>query len=171
MGHWTSHAFHATVISPQMLYEDVTMGFSDGFVTFIGRPLHNWRAWAWLGLVVRLAVFAGGVVAVAALVLSTGPALKVDASLLVRLGAVAAAWGLCLWVAGWLMARYAQVTRAGASERVSRVPVGDVSSARLSGRTLLVRAPFDERNKSDRWRLKVDSHDQGESLMALLGRR
>jgi hypothetical protein len=171
MGHWTSHAFHATVVSPHMMYEDVTMGFSDGLVTFSGRPLRNWRAWAWLGLVVRLAVFAGGVVAVATVILSTGMAPTISASLLLRVAAVSAVWGLCLWAARWLLARYAQARRASASERVAKVPVGDVSGAKLSGRTLLVRAPFDERNRSGRWRLKVDSHDQGESLLALLGRR
>jgi hypothetical protein len=171
MGHWTSHAFHATVVSPHMMYEEVTMGFSDGLVTFSGRPLRNWRAWAWLGLVVRLVVFAAGVVAMASVVLSNGTSPKLDASLVLRVAAVAAVWALCLCTTRWIMVRYAQARRASASERVAKVPVGDVSGAKLSGRTLLVRAPFDERNRSGRWRLKVDSHDQGESLLTLLGHR
>jgi hypothetical protein len=171
MGHWTSHAFHATVVSPRMMYEDVTMDFGDGLVTFTGRPLRNWRAWAWVGWAVRLVVLAGGVVALVSVVLSTGSVPAIDPSLLLRMGAVVVVWVLCLWIVGWMFRRYAQATRASASEWVSKLPVGDVSMAKLSGRTLSVRAPFDQRNGSDRWRLKVDSHDQGESLLALLGRR
>jgi hypothetical protein len=171
MGHWTSHAFHATVVSPHMMYEDVTMGFSDGLVTFTGRPLRNWRAWAWLGWVVRLAVFTGGLVVLASVVLSRGPVPAIDASLILRASVVVVGWAVSLWLVGWLFRRYAQATRASVSERVTKVPVGDVSMAKLSGNTLLIRAPFDQRNRSGRWRLRVDSHDQGESLLALLTHR
>jgi hypothetical protein len=170
MTHWTSHAFHATVVSPRMMYEDVTMGFTDGSVIFTGRPLRNWRAWAWVALVIRLTLVAAGVVAlttVAAPVLRDG--LSID--LLVRAAVVVALWALAMWLAGTLMRRYVQVARLHATERTSKLPVSDVSMARLRGRTLSIRAPFDEGNSSDRWRLRLDSHDQGESLLALLGQR
>ena len=171
MTHWTSHAFHATVVSPRMMYEDVTMGFSDGFVVFTGRPLRNWRAWSWLGWVARLFVFVGGVVGLASVVAAAGFAGMVSADVLLRAGVVIAVWVLTFWATGVLLRRYATSTRMKASERTSKVPVSDVSMAKLSGTTLVLRAPFDQRNGSDRWRLKVDSRDQGESLLALLGRR
>ena len=170
MAHWTSHAFHATVVSPRMMHEDVTMGFSDGAVTFTGRPLRNWRAWSWLSLVVRLVVFLGGVVVLASVVASAAFSGSLSPDLLLRASAVFAGWIVLLWGSGVLLKRYAHATRMRASERTSKLPVSDVSMAKLSGRTLSIRAPFDHRNGSDRWRLRVDSHDQGESLLALLGR-
>jgi len=170
VAHWTSHAFHATVVSPRMMYEDVTMGFSDGAVTFTGRPLRNWRAWSWLSLVVGLVVFLGGVVVLASVVATAGFTGSMTPAVLVRAGAVVAGWVVLLWGSGALLRRYALATRMQSLERTAKLPLRDVSMARLSGRTLSIRAPFDHRNGSDRWRLRVDSHDQGESLLALLGR-
>jgi hypothetical protein len=171
MAHWTSDAFHATVVSPRMMYDDVTMGFSDGLVIFTGRPLRNWRAWRWIGWAVRLVVLVAGAVALSAVALADWTVHGLTSALLIRTAVVVGAWALALWVTGLMLRRYAEATRAGASERVAKVPVTDVSAARLSGRTLVLRAPFDERNGSGRWRLRVDSRDQGESLLALLGRR
>ncbi len=171
MAHWTSHAFHATVISPRGMYEDVTMGFSDGSITFTGRPLRNWRAWSWIGIVVRLALLAVGLVAFAAMVAPAVISRELTSAVLVRAAAVAVAWGFSLWIAGAALHRFANSTRMRQSERVARVPVSDVTAARLSGKTLSVRAPFDQQNSSGRWRLRLDSHDQGESLLTLLGGR
>jgi len=171
MAHWTSHAFHATVVSPRGMYEDVTMGFSDGSVTFSGRPLRNWRAWSWIGIVVRLALLAVGLVAFAAM---TAPAVisrELTPAVLVRAAMVVVVWAFSLWIAGAALSRFANTTRMRQSERVARVPVSDVTAARLSGKTLSLRAPFDQQNGSGRWRLSLDSHDQGESLLALLGGR
>ena len=171
MAHWTSHAFHATVVSPRGMYEDVTMGFSDGSITFTGRPLRNWRAWSWMGVVVRLALLAVGLVAFAAMVAPAVVSGELTSTVLVRAAAVAIVWGFSLWIAGAALRRFATATRMRQSERTARVPVSDVTAARLSGKTLSVSAPFDQQNSSGRWRLKLDSHDQGESLLALLGGR
>jgi hypothetical protein len=170
MDHWTSSAFHATVVSPRMMYEDVTVGFSDGTVTFTGKPLRNWRAWRWVGLVVRLVLLTAGVVAVAA-VLGGRSSQGVTADVVLRSSIVVAIWAFAFWFAGVALRRYATVTRTRARERIARLPLAEISAAALSGRTLSLVAPFDERNRSGRWRLKVDSHDQGESLLALLARR
>ena len=171
MDHWTSHAFHAVVLSPHGMYEDVTLGFSDGSVTFTGRPLHNWRAWIWIGLVVRLALLAVGLVALATMVAPAVFSRELTSIVVLRAGAVVAAWVVALWIAGTLLRRGKAATRARQPERISKVPVGDVATVGLSGRTLALRAPFDQQNRSGRWRMKLDSHDQGESLLALIGRR
>jgi hypothetical protein len=171
MTHWTSHAFHATVVSPRGMYEDVTMGFSDGSVIFTGRPLRNWRAWSWIGLVVRLALIAGGLVALAAAIAPAVFARELSSDVVLRACAVVAVWALCMWIGGVALRRLANAARMRSTERVSKVPVSDVSTAKLSGRTLSLRAPFDQQNTSGRWRLRLESHDQGESLLALLGRR
>ena len=96
---------------------------------------------------------------------------ELTSAVLVRAAVVVAAWVFALWIAGAALRRFTNATRMRQSERVARVPVGDVTAARLSGKTLSVRAPFDQQNGSGRWRLRLDSHDQGESLLALLGGR
>lgn len=171
MGHWTSHAFHARVVSPHLMYEDVTVGFSDGQITFRGRPLRHWRSWALIGLLVQLVLFVAGTVAVISVLLQADQSAGLTVSLVLRLAVVVAAWALCLWLADRAMRRQIDAMRAATSERMAKVPVAEVSRARLSGRTLTIRAPFDNSNRSGNWRLKVDSHDQGESLLALLGSR
>jgi hypothetical protein len=171
MDHWTSHAFHAVVLTPRGMYDDVTMGFSDGFITFAGRPLRNWRTWTWIGLVVRLALLVAGLVALAAMVAPVVVTRELTSVVVLRASALVGAWAVALWIAGTLLRRGKVATRARQPERVSKVPVGDVSTVSLSGRTLALRAPFDQQNRSGRWRMKLDSHDQGESLLALIGRR
>ena len=171
MAHWTSHAFHATVISPRGMYDDVTMGFSDGSVTFTGRPLRNWRTWSWIGIVVRLAILAFGLVAFAAMMAPVVVSRELTSTAVVRAGAVVVVWALASWIAGVSLRRFASANRLRQSERVARVPVSDVTGARLSGKNLSMIAPFDQQNRSGRWRLRLDSHDQGESLLALLGGR
>ncbi len=171
MDHWTAHAFHATVVSPRGMYDDVTMGFSDGFVTFAGRPLRNWRAWTWIGLVVRLALLAAGLVAFATMVAPAVLSRELTSGVVLRSAAVIGVWALSLWIAGTTLRRFKTATRARQPERVAKVPVGDIATVGLSGRTLLVRAPFDQQNRSGRWRLRLDSRDQGESLLTLIGHR
>ena len=168
MEHWTTHAFHAAVVSPHLMYDDVTVDFADGKVTFAGRPLRNWRAWTLVGAVVRLVVLAAGAVALVSVAQSSRVLQGLTNDSVIRLAVVVVVSLLAWWVAGRVMSRLARASRARGAERVARVPLSDVSGARLSGRVLSLRAPFDRANHSDRWRLKLDSHGQGEGLMALL---
>jgi hypothetical protein len=153
------------------MYDDVTMGFSDGFITFAGRPLRNWRTRAVVAVVVRLVLVAAGLVVLGAMVAPSLVTRDLTSAVIVRAAAVIAAWAASLWIAGTVLRKVEVAARAGQSERVTKVPVGDVSATGLSGRTLSVRAPFDQQNRSGRWRLKLDTRDQGESLLTLIGRR
>jgi len=171
MVHWTSHAFHASVISPRLMYGDVTMGFSDGNVVFTGTPFRAWRVWWWAGALMRFLVLVAGAVALAPTALSANLTRGITAETAIRVGVVVAVCAVALVIIGKIVAYVARSGRVRAAERVVRLPLTDVRGARLSGKTLSLRAPLDHANPSGRWRLRLDSHEQGETLLALLGRR
>lgn len=168
--HWTSHAFHASVLSPRLMYGDVTVGFSDGYITFSGRPLRSWRLWSWGAGLARFLVLVAGGVLVAQTVLAADLSRGVTGAFAITVGVVVLACAVALWVIGGAVRRVVRAARQRTPERVAKLPVTDVGSVRLSGTTLVVRAPFDQANRSNRWRLRLDSQGQGESLIALLGR-
>lgn len=170
MDHWTSHAFHATVVSPHLMYGDVTVGFGDGLVTFSGRPFRSWRVWSWGGRLVRFLIVVAAAVALAPTVLAADLARGVSGPVAIAVGVTAAALVLALWIVGGIVRRVTVAARERVSERVTKLPVADVTVARLSGKTLFLRAPFDQSNRSGRWKLRLDSPEQGQTLMALLGR-
>jgi len=166
--HWTSHAFHAAVISPRLMYGDVTIGFDVGSVTLAGRPLRSWRLWSWGGGFARFLVLVAGGVLLAQTILAADPSLGVTSALTVRVSAMAAACAIAFWLTGVAGRRAVRIARERSPERVVKLPLLDVTSARLAGKTLAIRAPFDQDNRSNRWRLRLDSHEQGESLITLL---
>lgn len=170
MEHWTSHAFHASVVSPQLMYGDVTVGFADGFVTFSGRPIRSWRVWSWVSRLARFLVLVTGAVVIAPNVLAVYTERTVTGPLAITLGLTIAACVAAMLIVGGIVTRVSSVARDRVAERVAKLPVAEVADARLSGNTLSLRAPFDPANRSNRWRMHLDSHEQGESLMALLGR-
>lgn len=170
MAHWTSHAFHASVASPPLIYGDVTLGFSDGYITFAGRPFRSWRTWQWAGVLARLLVLVTAAAFLAPAIFEIDRVNGVTGDLALEVAAVTAISILAMWAVGAARRRIARGARGRVAERAIKLPISDVSAARLSGKTLTVRAPFDQSNRSDRWTLRLDSHEQGESLMALLGR-
>lgn len=169
VGHWISHAFHAAVSSPRLMYGDVTIGFGEGTVTLTGRPLRSWRLWSWGSGLARFLVLVAEGFLLAQTILAAEPSLRMTSELVIRLSAVVAAGAVAFWLTGAANRRAVRVARERSPERVVKLPLSDVTSVRLSGKTLTIRAPFDQDNRSNRWRLRLDSHGQGESLVTLLG--
>ena len=170
MDHWTSHAFHASGVSPRMMYADVTVGFADGYLTFSGRPLRSWRLWWWGGWLARFLLVVAAVVLAAPAVLEAGLPRGITSAFVITVAAIAGACLVALWAVRKTLGRLSRSSRQHSTERVVKLSLSDVGTVTLSGKTLSIRAPFDEANRSNRWRLRLDSHEQGESLMALLGR-
>lgn len=168
MDHWTSHAFHASVTSPHLMYADVTIGFAGGSVTFAGRPLRAWRTWSWAGVFARVAVLLAGGVVMTQRLLSMDLDLGLTSELAITISVIIAGTAVAIWIVAGVLRRAIRTSRAKAPERVVKLPLADISRVRLSGKTLSLSAPFDQANRSDRWRLRLDSHEEGESLMALL---
>lgn len=95
----------------------------------------------------------------------------VTAEIAITVTVIVAGTAIAGWMVEYVINRAIRRSRDRSAERVVKLPVSDVTKVSLSGRTLTVRAPFDRENRSDRWRLRLETHEQGESLVALLGRR